>query len=104
VSARDPIGSTDGSLAWVVGTLRRQAMPPEEIRVVVSADAATVRRYLELHRERLEEWLADERRALALIERSLVGISGRRAWRTARAPRRRRPAMPPTPTGRTPGR
>ena len=41
------------------GTLRRNRMPRAEIRAVLGAeDPEIVRRYLELHRERLEEQLA----------------------------------------------
>ena len=50
--------------------LRRQGMPSEEIRAVLGAeDPEVVRRYLELHRERMEERLAEELRAVASLER-----------------------------------
>lgn len=53
--------------------LRRQGMPSREIRAVLAADdPLVVQRLLELHRERLEEWLEDQRRLVATIERSLV--------------------------------
>ena len=56
--------------------LRRQRMPAEEIRAVLSAgDPAIVRRYLELHGERLEEWLEGQRRALESVEGWLVARS-----------------------------
>ena len=59
--------------------LRRQGMPISEIGVVLACDdPVLVRRYLELHGERLEERLAEERRELASIERS-VGARDRRA-------------------------
>ena len=46
-------------------------MPPQEIRAVLAADdPLVVRRLLELHRERLEEWLEEQRRLVASIERS----------------------------------
>jgi DNA-binding transcriptional MerR regulator len=68
--ARDSRGS--GSLAWAVSTLTRQEMPREEIRAVLAAhEPETVRRYLDLHRERLEERLAEQRRTLADLERFL---------------------------------
>jgi DNA-binding transcriptional MerR regulator len=54
--------------------LRRQGMPPEEIRTVLAAsDPIVVRRVLELHRERLEEWLEEQRRLIASIDRSSRG-------------------------------
>jgi DNA-binding transcriptional MerR regulator len=53
--------------------LRRQGMPPQEIRAILAAgDPLVVRRLLELHRERLEEWLEEQRRSLATLERSLA--------------------------------
>jgi hypothetical protein len=53
--------------------LRRQAMPSREIRAILAADdPLVVRRLLELHRERLEEWLEEQRSLVASIERSLV--------------------------------
>ena len=52
-------------------------MPPQEIRAVLAAnDPLLVRRLLELHRERLEEWLEEQRRLVASIEQSLAGESG----------------------------
>jgi DNA-binding transcriptional MerR regulator len=59
----------------VFGTiLRRQGMPAEEISAVLSADdPELVRRILELHRERLAEWVDEQRRLVGSIERSLVG-------------------------------
>jgi hypothetical protein len=57
-----------------VATLRRQQMPPDEIRAVLAADdPIVVRRLLELHRERMEEWLDDQRRIVASLERALMG-------------------------------
>jgi hypothetical protein len=54
--------------------LRRQRMPLEEIRAMLSADdPMVVHRYLELHRERLDEWVADQRRNLASIEAAFTG-------------------------------
>jgi hypothetical protein len=58
-------------------------MPRHEIRCVLSADdQLVVRRLLELHDERLGEWLEEQRRLLAHIERSLAGETGlaRRPW------------------------
>jgi hypothetical protein len=65
------------SRAAVACTLLRHDMPLAEVRAVLGAsDPATVRRYLELHRERLEERFVDGRRALATLERSLVDRLG----------------------------
>jgi DNA-binding transcriptional MerR regulator len=63
---------TDPKLRAVL-TLRRQRMPLPEIRAVLSADdPRIVRRHLELHRERLEEWVAEQRSVLASLQRSLT--------------------------------
>jgi hypothetical protein len=60
-------------IAWAARTLRRYEMPSEEISAVLGADKPElVRRYMELHRERLEERLADQLRALNGLERLLV--------------------------------
>ena len=67
-----PVAPT--STRRAVRMLREHAMPRDEIRAVLSAeDPKIVRRYLELHRERLEERLAEQRRALASVERALTG-------------------------------
>jgi hypothetical protein len=48
-------------------------MPRDEISAVLGADnPELVRRHMELHRERLEERLAEQLRALAGLERLLV--------------------------------
>jgi hypothetical protein len=53
--------------------LRRCQMPADEIRWVLTAeDPAVVHMILELHRERLEEELAERRKALGELERDLV--------------------------------
>ena len=53
--------------------LRRQGMPPQEIRAVLAADDPLLgRRLLELHRERLGEWLEEQRTLVANIERDLA--------------------------------
>jgi hypothetical protein len=65
-------------MAWASDTLLRQGMPSYEIRSMVGADDfETVRRYLELHRERLAERLNDELRAVDRVERLLAGILDR---------------------------
>jgi DNA-binding transcriptional MerR regulator len=71
---------TDTKVRAVV-TLRRQRMPLPEIRAVLSADdPAVVRRHLELHRERLEERLAEQRALLTSLERALTGGDPPRTW------------------------
>jgi hypothetical protein len=65
-----------------VATLRRQQMPPDEIRAVLAADdPIVVRRLLELHRERLGEWLEEQRRIVASLERALTGSDQRTSVR-----------------------
>jgi hypothetical protein len=60
-------------IASATRRLREQGMPPEEVEAVLDVDEAQVlRRYMELHRERLDERLAAERRALEGVERSLA--------------------------------
>jgi hypothetical protein len=75
---------------WVETVLRRQEMPEDEVRVVLtSADRTLVRRHLELHLERLEERLIAQRRTVAAAERLLSGrfvgtTTGQRDPRDAR--------------------
>ena len=58
--------------------LRELAMPPEEIRAVVTtSDRRLVHRYLELHRERLAERLQEQRWSLDRLERALLGSDAR---------------------------
>ena len=53
-------------------TLRDQGMPAAELQAILrSDDPVIVRRYLELHRERLEERLAEQVRNLERLERQL---------------------------------
>ncbi|HVD68171.1 MAG TPA: hypothetical protein VNF25_05710 [Actinomycetota bacterium] len=53
-------------------TLRDQGMPAAELQAILrSDDPVIVRRYLELHRERLEERLAEQVRTLERLERQL---------------------------------
>ena len=64
---------TSAPTNWAERVLGCQAMPPQEIDAVVAADdPATVHRYLELHRERLEEHLADRLRELDAVEAHLA--------------------------------
>ena len=53
-------------------TLRDQGMPAAELQAILrSDDPVIVRRYLELHRERLEERLAEQVRTLERLEQQL---------------------------------
>jgi DNA-binding transcriptional MerR regulator len=64
--AHDPTG-------WLARALRDRGMPQSEVRAVLEAnDHVVVRRYFELHRERLTERLADQLRELATLERTLA--------------------------------
>jgi hypothetical protein len=50
-----------------------QGMPEDEVRSILSArDPRIVRRHLELHRERLTERAAEERREVDRVEEALV--------------------------------
>ena len=51
-------------------------LTPKARAVVAAVDPLFVRRLLELHRERLGEWLEEQRRLVASIERSLVEEPG----------------------------
>lgn len=69
-------------MAWAIITLRHHDMPSEEIRAILEADdPEIVRRYLELHGERLEEKLAEKRRSLACLQRFLADAIERRKGR-----------------------
>jgi len=60
-------------------TLREQGMPAAELQSILrSDDPVIVRRYLELHRERLEERLAEQVRTLERLERQLDPASAHR--------------------------
>ena len=68
--------------AHAAEVLRRCQMPEDEIRWVLTADdPAVVHMIVELHRERLEEELAERRKALAELEARVVASS--RADRSA---------------------
>lgn len=71
VKPASPIASDPIALA--IRTLREQGMPRGEIETVLEAtETQVLRRYMELHRERLEERLAAELRALTEVERFLA--------------------------------
>jgi hypothetical protein len=68
--------SSSGSIAWAISMLKDQGMPSEEIAKILGADdPVLVSRYLELHRERLDEHLAAQRRTLERLERLLAARS-----------------------------
>ena len=55
-------------------TLMEQGMPIGEVFELLRADdPTTIRRHLELHRERLFERLEEQRRAVDHVERLLIG-------------------------------
>ena len=63
----------DGSIAWAISGLTDQDMPSEEIATLLGTDdPGLIHRLLELHRERLQEHLADQRHTLARLERLLA--------------------------------
>ena len=60
-------------IGWAEHALRAHDMPQDEIRAVLTArDREVVRRYFELHRERLQEQLDDRLRTLGDLESALV--------------------------------
>jgi hypothetical protein len=72
------------SIASAVETLHEHGMPADEIGAVLAADdPEVVGRYLELHRERLEERLMEQRRTLASVERTLTAAILERRRRTS---------------------
>jgi hypothetical protein len=66
--------------------LRDQGMPWDEIRIVsTTGDRELIRRHLELHVERLEELLSDQRRKVAAVERVLAEATERQVGSAGRA-------------------
>ena len=64
---------TSAPADWAERVLACQGMPSGEISAVLATDEPEmVRRYLELHRERLEERLADRFRELDTVEAQLL--------------------------------
>src|SRR5262245_32393573 len=58
---------------WAEKVLREQEMPRDELRVVLtSSDGELVRRHLELHLERLDEWLVLQRRRVVTVGQILA--------------------------------
>jgi RNA polymerase sigma factor (sigma-70 family) len=70
VSSAERVAS--GSLGWALAVLGEQGMPPQEIRVLTTTDGLVMHRYVELHLERLEEWLAAQRHRLHAAEQVLT--------------------------------
>ena len=72
-------GGRDGAPhRWAVAVLSDQGMPPEEIATMLDAEEPqAVHRFLELHRERLEEYLMGQRMIVELIEVLLTEATGR---------------------------
>ena len=65
--------ATNAPITWAERVLGCQEMPSEEIgSILATDDVEIVRRYLELHRERLQERLADLFRELDRVEAQLV--------------------------------
>jgi hypothetical protein len=85
--AMDGLSSVSGSIAWAISTLRDQGMPFEEIATILgTAEPLMVHRYLDLHWERLEEQLGEQRRTLGRLEELLTARS---IEATARSPQKR---------------
>jgi hypothetical protein len=65
--------ATSAPITWAERVLGCQEMPSEEIgSILATDDVEVVRRYLELHRERLQERLADRFRELDTVEAQLA--------------------------------
>jgi len=66
-------------LALATPALMDQGMPPEEIDAMLGTqDPEVVRRYLELHEERLEERFADQRRTIGRLLQVITPATGAR--------------------------
>jgi hypothetical protein len=84
-------------LALATPVLRDQGMPPEEIDAILGADdPEVIRRYLELHTERLEERLADQCRTIGRLIQVVTPPKGDRRRRATR--RRGRMRLVPLPS------
>jgi DNA-binding transcriptional MerR regulator len=85
-SRRELAPEASWRLALATPALRDQGMPPEEIDAILGADdPEVIRRYLELHRERLEERLAEQRRTIGRLIQVIASPRGDRrrpaTWR-----------------------
>ena len=78
--SRDELGpEASWRLALATPVLKDQGMPPEEIEAILGAeDPEVVRRYLELHEERLEERFADQRRTIGRLMQVITPAAGLR--------------------------
>jgi hypothetical protein len=82
VGQRDPVRRD--AMSWAAHVLREQGMPALERHAVLGTDdSRTLRRYLDLHRERLEERLMDQRAVLECIEGLLTETIRTRSPETA---------------------
>jgi hypothetical protein len=80
-------------VAWAEEVLREQEMPPDELRAVLtSADPELIKRHLDLHLERLDEWLLARKRSVEAVGRILAEHRDRQgAQRGSRSGRREDP-------------
>jgi hypothetical protein len=77
-------------LALATPALRDQGMPSGEVDAILEADdPEVIRRYLELHRERLEERFAEQRRTIGHLMQVVTSATGDRR----RSARRQRGGM-----------
>lgn len=82
-SDSDEEEAEESRLAWAAGALEHHGMTRDEILAVLTTDEPlVVHRYMELHRERLEEWLAEAQRALVAVEVLLAEAAGERRFPT----------------------
>jgi hypothetical protein len=72
---KEPLGPMRITKDSLAAQLQQQGMPLKEVVAVLGArDFDVVHRYMELHIERLEERLAEQRRTLAVIENLLLAL------------------------------
>ena len=71
----DPARVADHQRARVATALHRSGMPADEVRAILAThDVQLVRRYMELHRERLAERLDDQLRELRCVESCVTQV------------------------------